>query len=82
MEETESYRLAMQWYKRIQTEVEAKYPGKVIAIDVNSGEYEIGEVASRVAMILRRRVPGAYTVTIGVGGGPAGRLGARQKAPR
>lgn len=44
-------------YKRLKSELEAKYKGKVIAIDVESGNYVIGEDELDAALNARRLFP-------------------------
>ena len=44
-------------YKRLKPELEAKYKGKVIAIDVESGNYVIGEDELDAALKAKRLFP-------------------------
>ena len=61
-------------YEGIREEMEAKHWGKLVVIDVHSGDYEVGEFVSRrsdleISGRLRERRPGAYTWAVLVGHG-------------
>ena len=66
MEETA--RLGNELYERdIRTQVEADHHGKVIAIDVDSGDYAIADTARSAAKRLRERRPDADVWLMRVG---------------
>lgn len=53
-------------YEGIREEMEANHWGKLVVIDIHSGDYEVGEFVSRrsdfeITKRLRRRRPDAYT---------------------
>ena len=54
-------------YKRLKSELEAKYKGKVIAIDVESGNYVIGEDELDAALNARRLFPDKVFYFIRIG---------------
>ena len=54
-------------YKRLKSELEAKYKGKVIAIDVESGNYVIGEDELNAALNARRLFPDKVFYFIRIG---------------
>ena len=60
----------------IKRQVEDAYHGKIVAIDVNSGDYAIGDTVSAASKRLRTRMSGASesdTVHYATsGGGPCG----------
>ena len=53
-------------YEGIREEMEANHWGKLVVIDIHSGDYEVGEFVSRrsdfeITKRLRQRRPDAYT---------------------
>ena len=48
-------------YKRMSTELEAAHKGKMVVIDVLSGDYEIGEDDLTATLCLFERRPDALT---------------------
>ena len=64
----ETARLGMQMYERdIRHLVEADHRGDVVAIDVDSGDYAIGDMAITAAERLRERRPDANIWGVRVG---------------
>ena len=64
----ETARLGDEIYRRdIRAQVEADHHGKVIAIDVDSGEYAIADTASGAAKHLREQRPDASVWLMRVG---------------
>jgi hypothetical protein len=55
--------------------VEPQHDGKVVAIDVDSGAFEVGETATIASERLRRRCPGTLPWLVRIGQGPLARLG-------
>jgi hypothetical protein len=69
-------RLGDEVYERaIRPRVERDCHGKVVAIDVNSEEYEIGENALAAASVLLERVPDAEIWVVRVGHRTLHRIG-------
>ena len=75
----EIYRRAKNLYEQyIRTQVENVYDGKIIMIDVDSGDYEIDDVGVNASERLRQKHPKAllcalrigYEAVDGFGGGP------------
>lgn len=59
----ETARLGEEIYERgIRSQVEADHFGEVVAIDVDSGDYAIGDMVVTAAKRLRERRPGAADV--------------------
>ena len=55
-------------YQRdIRQQVEDAYHGKIVAIDVNSGDYAIGDTVSAASKRLRKRLPDANVWSVRVG---------------
>jgi len=54
-------------YKRLKPKLETKYRGKVIAIDVESGNYAIGEDELDAALNARRLFPDKIFYFIRIG---------------
>ena len=55
-------------YERdIKHQVEDAYHGKIVAIDVNSGDYAIGDTVSAASKRLRKRLPDADVWSVRVG---------------
>ena len=52
---------------KIRHLVEAGNYGRLVAIDVDSGEYELGDELLGPANILRKRIPTSNTFTIRIG---------------
>ena len=63
-------------YAKLQSKLEAEAWGRVVVIDVKSGDYEIAENHLAAALRLRERRPGAYTWAERVGYSTVTRLGA------
>lgn len=59
-------------YRELSSQLEVEHRGKVVVIDVVSGDYEIGEDASRVALRLLEKRPGAITWGCSIGGDGGG----------
>jgi hypothetical protein len=69
-------RLGDDIYERtIRQKVESSHYGKVVAIDVNSGEYEVADNVLLAARALRARVPGAEVWCVRVGHDALYRIG-------
>jgi len=45
-------------YRRLAKELEAKYPGRIVAIEVESGDHVVGEDELDAARKARERFPG------------------------
>jgi hypothetical protein len=45
-------------YRRLAKELEAKYPGQIVAIEVESGDHVVGEDELEAARKARERFPG------------------------
>ena len=74
----ETGRLGNEIYERdIRPRVEDKYHGKMVAIDVDSGDYAIDEEAMDAAERLRERRPGADIWCLRIGYGVLRHFGAR-----
>ncbi len=55
-------------YERdIRRQVQDTYHGKIVAIDVNSGDYAIGDTVSAASKRLRERLPDADVWSVRVG---------------
>ena len=55
-------------YERdIRQQVEDAYHGKIVAIDVDSGDYAIGDTVSAASKRLRKRLPDADVWSVRVG---------------
>ena len=63
--------------KRIAAQVEAEHRGRVISIDVNTGDYELGDSILTAAKRLLKRNPNAKPWSMRVGGDAVYHLGAR-----
>ena len=64
----ETGRLCDEIYEReIRPQVEETYHGKIVAIDVNSGDYAIGDMVVTAAERLRERCPDADVWAVRVG---------------
>ena len=63
-------------YERLRERLEAEAWGRVVVIDVKSGDYEIAENHLAAALRLWERRPGAYTWAERVGYPTVTRLGA------
>lgn len=76
-------RRGKELYERnIRSEVEPKYEGRFLALDVESGDYEVGNDALPTSARLRERKPDAVLYLIRVGRPAAFRLGGRNLAAR
>jgi hypothetical protein len=77
----ETVRRAEEWYERqIRSLVEAEHRGQYIAIDVDTGEYEIGNDYHTVARSILARKPDAALGVLRIGYAAVGRIGGRAKA--
>jgi hypothetical protein len=65
---------------RVRAEVEPAHLGRFLALDVLSGDYEVGDEVLAVAARLRERRPGAEVYLMRVGRRAAFRLGGRAPA--
>jgi hypothetical protein len=74
-------RRAQELYEnRIRTVVEPGNRGRYIAIDVESGDYEVGDERLAIAKSHRIRQPGATIGMLRIGYPAVGRMGGRVKA--
>ena len=70
-------------YERsVRAQVEPESDGRFLAMDVDSGDYEIADEAIAATTRLRKRRPGAVTYLVRVGYPTAFRLGGRHQRPR
>ena len=53
--------------RRIRRQVEDDFHGKIVAIDVESGDYAIGDTVSAASKRLRKRLPDADVWSVRVG---------------
>jgi hypothetical protein len=74
---------ALAWYaQKIQAEVEPQELGRILAIDLDTGDYAVADDSLSASAALRAKRPGSRIHVMAVGGGPAGRIGGRSpKAP-
>ncbi|MEJ7842997.1 MAG: hypothetical protein WKF95_14635 [Rubrobacter sp.] len=68
--------------RNIRSEVEPKHEGRFLALDVESGDYEVGDHALPTSTRLRERKPEAVLYLMRVGRPAAFRLGGRNLAAR
>lgn len=68
--------------RRIREEVEPEHEGRFLAVDVESGDYEVAEEALRATVGLRERKPGAVLYLMRIGRPAAFRLGGRNPTAR
>ena len=54
-------------YRELRSELEANHWGRVVVIDVNTGDYEVDDDGLNVTLRLRERNPGAITWGVRVG---------------
>ena len=74
----EAVRRAKELYdKRIRTHVEPKNNGKYLMLDIESGEYEIGDDYSSLSDRMLQRKPEAALVAMRIGYPALGRVGGR-----
>jgi len=66
----------------LRSRIEAQHTGKMLALDVDSGDYEIDAEAYRAVQRVRERHPTATPYVIRIGSRTAYRLGARFQARR
>jgi hypothetical protein len=59
----------------IRPKLEAEHRGRLVGIDVESEQYEIGDDTLEVCDRLRSRRPNALIALIRIGGGPVDRIG-------
>ncbi len=80
----ETARLGNEIYERdIRRLVESDHHGKVVAIDVNSGDYAIGDSVVAAAGDLRVRCPDAHVWSVRVGYSALRHFGGRPlRSPR
>lgn len=64
---------------RIRAQVEARNRGRYIAIDVDSGDYEIGEDRLTLSKLLRAKKPDALISILRIGFPVVGRIGSRNR---
>lgn len=70
-------------YERsVRAQVEPESDGRFLALDVDSGDYEIADEALAATTRLRKRRPGAVTYLVRVGYPTAFRLGRRHQRPQ
>lgn len=67
--------------ERIRQDVEADYPGKFLAVDILTGNYEIADDLLTAGDRVRARNPSAVPYTVRVGSPFAIRLGSRWLRP-
>jgi hypothetical protein len=60
---------------KIRLQVEQTHPSKIVAIDIETGEFEIGEDSLSAADRLFQRLPDAQPWCVRIGTGPVHRLG-------
>lgn len=79
----ETVRRAEELYaQRIRPQVEAQHRGRYIAIDIETGEYEVGDDYHAAARSLLARKPSAALGALRIGYATVGRIGGRTKAVR
>jgi hypothetical protein len=61
--------------RRIRPNLEAVNKGRLVAIDVNSEQFEIGDEVMEVSQRLLHRLPDAVIATLRIGGAPVYRIG-------
>jgi hypothetical protein len=61
--------------RRIRPKIEAANMGRLVAIDVNTEDFEIGDEVMDVSRRLLDRKPDAEIATLRIGGGPVYQLG-------
>ena len=59
--EGEAMAIGQAMYEKIRDEMEEHYWGRMVVIDVKSGDYEIADRHITAARVLRKRRPDAYT---------------------
>ena len=70
-------------YERdVRSEVEPEHEGRFLALDVESGDYEVGDDALPTSARLRARKPDAVLYLIRIGRPAAFRLGGRDLTAR
>jgi hypothetical protein len=60
---------------KIRPQVEPNYLSKIVAIDIETGEFEIGDDSLSAADQLFQRIPDAQPWCVRIGTGPVHRLG-------
>ncbi len=68
--------------QRIRSQVEAEHKGQVIAIDVESGEFEIGKDGMSAAKRLKERQPAAQIWCVRIGYPAVHKFGVRASVVR
>ncbi len=68
------------YQQRVRPQVEAGNLGKVVAIDIETEAFEVGENMLTACERLLARIPDAQTWCVRVGSGPVHRFGARSLA--
>lgn len=66
--------------QRLRSQVEAEHRGRYIAIDIETGDYEIGDDYHAAAHTLLARKPDASVGVLRIGYPAVGRIGGRVKA--
>ena len=66
--------------RQIRSQVEGQYQGQYIAIDIDTGDYEIGTDYHLAAHTLLSRRPGGSVGVLRIGFPAVGRIGGRVKA--
>jgi hypothetical protein len=61
--------------RRIRPKVEAANMGRLVAIDVNTEDFEIGDEVMDISRRLLDRKPDAEIATLRIGGGPVYQIG-------
>lgn len=77
---TETVQRAEELYQsQIRPQVEAEHRGRYIAIDIESGEYEVGDDYHAAARRILARKPEAAIGVLRIGYAAVGRIGGRAK---
>lgn len=64
---------------KIRVQVEAGNEGKIVALDLDSGAFEVAATSLEASQRLLERVPGAQIWCVRIGQGPVHRFGPRLK---
>lgn len=77
----ETVRRSEEVYRqRLRAQVESEHRGRYIAIDIDTGDYELGDDYHAAAQTLMARKPDATIGVLRVGHSAVGRMGGRAKA--
>lgn len=68
------------YQQRLRPQVEAEHRGRYIAIDVETGEYEVGDDYHAAAHTILERKPDAAIGVLRIGYPAVGRIGGRVRA--